>query len=96
MATYYVEITGISQNFLDFLGYYSVYEDRNLKLLRNKDAYFLLEKKGRQYLYVDDKNDADLLTGAFLARSRIPAPDPATALDEPENGIPELPEDDEE
>jgi hypothetical protein len=89
MARFYVEITGISQSFLDFLGYFSVYEDRNFKLLRNKDEYYLLEKKGRQYLYVDDQNDANLLSNAFLGRHKIDAPDPETALEEPDDGIPE-------
>ncbi|MBI2713890.1 MAG: hypothetical protein HYX37_05470 [Rhizobiales bacterium] len=93
MARFYVEISGVSQEFLDFLGYFLVYEDRNYKLLKNKDEYYLLEKKGKQYLYVDDKNDADLLTGAFIARHKIDAPDPNTALDEPEGGIPDEPED---
>jgi hypothetical protein len=75
MARFYVEITGLAQEFLDFLGYTIFEQDKDFKILIHKDDKYIIDKKGKQYLFVDDKNDAALLQGAFLARKRIIAPE---------------------
>jgi hypothetical protein len=74
MSRFYVNITGISQEFLDFVGYPVIHEDKDFKYLMNKGQLHVIDKKGTQYLFVDDKNDADLLRGPFLARKKIDAP----------------------
>jgi hypothetical protein len=74
MGRFYVNITGISQDTLDFLGYPCFAEDEEFKILYHKGELFLVDKKGTSYLYVDDKNDADLLKGAFAIRKKIPFP----------------------
>jgi hypothetical protein len=74
MRRYYVDITGISRNFLEFAGYVVIAEDQELMFLAHKNDLHLVDKKGRQYLYVDDQNDADLLNGAFRTRDKVAVP----------------------
>jgi len=56
--------------YLDFLGYFILFEDDEFKMLIHKnDLYFV--DRNKPYLYVDDMNDADLLKGPFMAREKI-------------------------
>lgn len=73
MRRYYVDITGISQEFLDFLGYVVVYEEEEFKVLSNKGTIHVVDK-ARPRLYVDDENDAGLLAGPFAYRAKMPFP----------------------
>lgn len=73
MNRFYVNIAGVSQAFLDFLGYFVLFEDEDFKLLLHKGDLHLIDKYN-PHLYVDDKNDADLLNGPFLPREKIPLP----------------------
>jgi hypothetical protein len=73
MAKFYVDITGVSQDYLDFLGYFVVYEDEEFKWLDHKGDVQIIDK-ARPRLFVDDMNDAMLLSGPFASRDRIPFP----------------------
>jgi hypothetical protein len=73
MRRFYVDIAGVSQEFLDFLGYVLVYEEDEFKMLSHKGALHLIDKATPR-LYVDDKNDADLLGGSFANRKKMPFP----------------------
>lgn len=70
MATYYVDVTGISDDFLEFMGYCKVAEDNEFELRVAKDKAYILPKEGSRYLYVDDPNDAAL----FRARGKVAVP----------------------
>lgn len=61
MSRYYVNITGIPQSFLDFLGYHVLIEDENFKILYNKGDKYFVHKTGPSWIFVDDVNDAQLL-----------------------------------
>ncbi len=73
MRRFYVNIAGISQEFLDFLGYVVVYEDGEFKVLSHKGDIHVIDKS-RPRLYVDDQNDAGLLGGPFAYREKMPFP----------------------
>jgi hypothetical protein len=73
MKRFYVNIVGVPQSFLDFLGYLVLFEDDDFKLLFHKDDLHFIDKN-TPYLYVDDKNDADLLKGPLLPREKITLP----------------------
>jgi hypothetical protein len=73
MRRYYVDISGVSQEFLDFLGYVVVYEEEEFKMISHKGATHIVDKQ-RPRLYVDDANDASLLSGAFANRDKMPLP----------------------
>jgi len=73
MARFYVNITGVSQDYLSFLGYFVVAENEEFKILDHKGDIHLIDKNN-SYLYVDDMNDAALLKGPFIAREKIPLP----------------------
>jgi len=71
MRRYYVDITGIPDRDLEILGYYRVETADGFALYTNKgDAYIVHMSGERQYIYVDDPNDAEILRG----RARYPAP----------------------
>jgi hypothetical protein len=70
---FYVNIARVSQSFLDFLGYFVLFEDEEFKMIIHKDDVHSVDKN-KPYLYVDDMNDADLLKGPFMAREKIPLP----------------------
>jgi hypothetical protein len=78
MKRFYVSIAGVSQSFLDFLGYFSLFEDEEFRILMHKDDLHFVDKN-KPYLYVDDVNDAALLNGPFMAREKIRLP-PKAAL----------------
>jgi hypothetical protein len=73
MQRYYVNISGITQEFLDFLGYIVICENEEFKILSNKGTLHIVDKS-RPRLYVDDKNDAGLLGGPFAHREKMPFP----------------------
>jgi hypothetical protein len=73
MKRFYVNIAGVPQAFLDFMGYFVLFEDDEFKILLHKGDLHLVDKNN-PYLYVDDKNDADLLHGPFMEREKIPLP----------------------
>jgi hypothetical protein len=73
MGRYYVNIAGVPQGVLDFLGYFVIYEDEYFKILLHKSDVYLVDKN-KPYLYVDDQNDAGLLKGPFMEREKIPLP----------------------
>jgi hypothetical protein len=70
---YYVNIAGVPQGFLDFLGYFVLAEDEEFKILVHKGDLHLVDKN-KPYLYVDDQNDAGLLKGPFMEREKITLP----------------------
>jgi hypothetical protein len=74
MARWYVDITGIDQSLLDFAGYPCIAEDEDFKILFNKGDIHIIDKKGKQYLYVDDVNDVTLLGAATATREKIALP----------------------
>jgi hypothetical protein len=78
MGRFYVNITGVSQSFLDFLGYFVIVEDEKFKVLSHKNDIHFIDK----HMPLDDQNDAELLKGAFRGREKIPLP-PKGARDTP-------------
>ena len=70
MSRYYVDITGVPDDFLELMGYCKVLEDDQFELRIAKDKEYILPKKGRRHLYVDDPNDAAI----FRARPKVAAP----------------------
>lgn len=58
MSRYYIDITGIPDSFLEFMGYCKLKEDDEFELRSFKGDAHILHKKGRKYLYVEDANDA--------------------------------------
>jgi hypothetical protein len=73
MARHYVDITDISPEDLEMLGYYLVESDDGFALYDNKGDHFIVHRNGsRKYIYVDDINDAAILRG----RSVRPVPPP--------------------
>jgi hypothetical protein len=73
MGRFYVNIEGVSQAALDFLGYIVIFENNEFKILSHKGDVHVVDKS-KPYLYVDDKNDQELLSGPFKARERITLP----------------------
>jgi len=71
MERFYVDITGVSQDRLDFLGYFVIYEDDEFKILSNKGDLYIIDK-ARPRLFVDDVNDANLLGGPLSYRMPFP------------------------
>ncbi len=72
MERYYVDIAGVPRSTLEFAGFIVVFEDEDFMLLYHKGDMHLIDKE-KPYLYVDDRNDADLLHG-FKMRDKIPLP----------------------
>jgi hypothetical protein len=70
MSRYYVDVTGVPDDFLEFMGYCKVKEDDEFELRIAKDKEYVLRKSGPKYLYVDDPNDV----GLFRARAKVAAP----------------------
>lgn len=59
---YYVSIAGVTDEFLEFLGYICVEETDEFKVyLRHGDL--MPVQKANPFLYVDDLNDARILRG---------------------------------
>jgi hypothetical protein len=85
MSAYYVDIEGISDEVLEFLGYILVAENDEFQLFINKGKEYVLPKTGARLLYFDDLNDADVMRSR---RRAIPAPssdqaDPGAAAASP-------------
>ena len=67
-------LPGCRRKSLIFLEYTIIFEDDDFKLLNHKGDLHTVDKKGRQFLFVDDINDKHSLDGAFRPRKKIPAP----------------------
>ena len=73
MARHYVDITEVSDQDLEMLGYYFVVSDGEFSLYNNKGEHFIVHRKGdRRFIYVEDVNDAITLRG----RGTRPVPPP--------------------
>lgn len=73
MARHYVDITGISDDDLEMLGYYLIFADGEFALYNNKGEHFIVHRRGdRRFIYVEDINDAIILRG----RATRPVPPP--------------------
>ena len=70
MARYYVDVRGVPDDFLEFMGYCKVSENEEFELRIAKDKEYVLRKDGPRYLYVDDPNDVPI----FRARAKVAAP----------------------
>jgi hypothetical protein len=70
MARYYVNITGIPDDFLEFMGYTKVAENDDFELRVFKDETYIINKNGPRFLYVEDPDDAAILRG----RAKVAAP----------------------
>jgi hypothetical protein len=57
----YVNIEGIPTNLLELLGYLLVKEDAEFMYFSHKGDEYVIDKAGRQLLYVEDDNDAAIL-----------------------------------
>jgi hypothetical protein len=75
MSRYYVDVTEVSEEFLEFMGYCKVTDDDEFELRITKDKEYILPKQGPRYSYVDDPNDALM----FRARAKVAAPSAATS-----------------
>lgn len=70
MSRFYVEISGVTDEQLEMLGYYLVSRNAMWSLYNNKgDEFIVNEVQGRRYVFVTDMNDA-----IILGRPSIPAP----------------------
>ncbi|WP_316193817.1 hypothetical protein [Bradyrhizobium sp. SZCCHNRI1029] len=71
MPRHYVDISGISDEELEMLGYYLVEAEEEFALYDKKGEHFIVHKRGqRRFIYVDDINDAIILRG----KATRPAP----------------------
>ncbi len=59
----YVDITGVPDAFLDFMGYVFVSENDKFKIYVYKGEEIILSKKPPVFLYVEDDNDVPILKG---------------------------------
>lgn len=66
---YYVDITGISDAFLEFMGIFKVADGlvSELYIHQSTGRFYSLAKRGKRCLFVDDSNDADILKGYRVA-----------------------------
>lgn len=72
MSSYYVEIQGIYEEFLEFSGYILVDEDADFQLFVKDGQEYILPKSGVRFLPVDNANDADMRRSR---RRSVPIPD---------------------
>jgi hypothetical protein len=73
MTRHYVDITEVSDQDLETLGYYLIETDGEFALYNNKGEYFVVHRKGdKRFIYVEDINDAMILRG----RATRPVPPP--------------------
>jgi len=74
VSSYYVSIDGISDSDLEFLGYFVVAESAKIKLYRDiyGDEHAVQRQKPR--LYVEDVNDAQILTNKSTSQVLMTAP----------------------
>jgi hypothetical protein len=59
----YVDITGISDSFLGFMGYVLVSEDDEFTIYTRKGEEIILSKIPPIFLFVEDDNDVPILRG---------------------------------
>ena len=71
MTRHYVDISGISDEQLEMLGYYLEYSENHFALYTKKGEDFVVHNTGdKRCIFVDDMNDAIILQG----RNSLPAP----------------------
>lgn len=63
---HHVSIAHVSEETLDFLGYFLIAEDDDHKLYHCKGEHIIVAKDD-PYLYVEDWNDAELLKGDVMS-----------------------------
>jgi hypothetical protein len=74
MASRYVEIQGVYEEFLEFSGYVLVEEDEDFQLFVKHGQHYVLPKSGLRFLPLDNADAADL---ACSRRRSVPIPQPA-------------------
>jgi len=67
---YYVDISDVPLDFIEFMGYRVEGENEQFVLLNRKGDQHIILKDGKRFLYVEDFNDAQALHG----RAVIAAP----------------------
>ena len=72
MASYYVDIQGIYEEFLEFSGYVLVDEDAEFQLFVKNGQEYILPKSGLRFLPVE-ANDGDIRRSR---RRTVPIPRP--------------------
>jgi hypothetical protein len=72
MASYYVEIQGIYEEYLEFSGYVLVDEDAEFQLFVKNGQEYILPKSGLRFLPVE-ANDGDIRRSR---RRTVPIPRP--------------------
>ena len=72
---YYVDISDVPLDFLEFMGYRVEAESEQFLLLNNKGEQHIVLREGRRFLYVHDFNDAQIFEGRAIIEA--PADDDA-------------------
>jgi hypothetical protein len=70
MGRYYVDVTDVPQEILDFAGYVCIFDDPEFKILNHKGEFHLVDKLGKSYIFVDEMDDADVIR-AFRSNPKI-------------------------
>lgn len=73
MASRYVEIQGLYEEFLEFSGYVLVDEDEDFQLFVKQGRHYVLPKSGLRFLPLDNSDEGDL---AHSRRRSVPIPQP--------------------
>lgn len=60
MSSYYVEIQGIYEEFLEFSGYVLVDEDADFQLFVKNGQDYVVPKSGLRFLPAENVSDADM------------------------------------
>lgn len=60
---FYVDVSDVPLDFLEFMGYRVEKEDGSFILLNHKGEQHIVSKNGARYLMVDDYNDAKIFDG---------------------------------
>lgn len=77
MPRFYVNIEGIPEDFLEFLGYDLIKENDEFKLYNHiPTGEECIVKKDNPYLLVEDSNDASLIWDRYGGASRLRAQAP--------------------
>jgi len=71
MERYYVDISGISRQQLEFAGFILIFQDDGFMLFSQKGDMHLVDK-AKPYLFVDDRCEADVLKDLKNREATIP------------------------
>ena len=66
---YYVDISDVPLDFLEFMGYRVEGQDDRFILLTNKGEHHVISKGGKKFLRVEDINDAKAFEGRKLVKA---------------------------